>query len=301
MRREIKCVICRQIQKDPARLEVHFKSHDLSEIQRFSCHLCELKFLKFSSLEKHLRNVHMEKNLGDCNKSSYELRSFRQEVRNLLDGIIKEEEENLEFNCDDNSQDDAIEVDKNVDPFDNKSKTKPKKKKKIYKCAIEGCSKTFRHLTSFKMHGRCIHSNERSFTCEICSKSFKTRSNLNVHIKMHNNQRDHHCTICTQSFFTTSHLKAHVKIHLKDESYKCELPECGKTFIHLSSYKKHQAFHSGIKNHQCAVCLRNFSQVCHLREHLKIHSNERNHVCGQCNKAFRRPDTLRIHLKTHES
>lgn len=299
---EIKCIVCRQAQRNSAELEKHFEAHDLDEVQRFPCHLCALKFIALSTLEKHLIVVHLNRSLSDYEEPSQDLKDLRQVVASLIDDI-NNKEENSEFSGDDISLDDAIDSDKNADPLDNESETNAHQspKKKIYKCAIEECGKTFQHLTSIIMHERCVHSDERSFTCEICSKSFKTRSNLNVHIKMHKNQRDHHCSTCKQSFFTSSHLKAHVKIHLLEKSYKCELPGCGKSFIHLSSFKKHQAFHSGIKSHQCAVCQRNFSQICHLREHLKIHSDERKHVCDVCSKAFRRPDTLRIHQKTHMS
>lgn len=304
MKSKLNCMICDQASNNVYELEQHFKNHDPSEIRRFSCHLCSLKFLKISTLEKHLLLVHLKKSLSEFNRHSYELRSLRLEVKLAIDKVRQDndepgENESLDLPLDEIRE---IDIDFDITPAD-KPEVSPQLEKdmkpKTYTCPVDGCAKSFRHLTSFIMHEKCVHSEIRSFTCEICSKSFKTSSNFNVHVKIHKNQRDHQCNMCSQSFFTSSHLKAHIKVHLNEPSFKCDVPECGKTFIHSSSFKKHKAYHSGEKSHQCGICQRTFSQACHLRQHLKIHSNERNHVCGQCGKAFARPDTLRIHERTH--
>lgn len=290
----MKCFICEKLLEDSTEIEDHFLSHDLNDVQRLQCHLCNLSFLKFSTLEKHLKRVHIKRKLSTHVENSYELSALRREVEIFYE---KSRNENRRLIADDD--DHQGKEDFGAEP--DTDSQHGEKKQKMFMCSVDGCSKTFKHLTSFIMHGKCVHSEDRPFTCETCSKSFKTSSNLNVHIKMHNNQRDHQCTDCPQAFFTSSHLKAHLKIHLNEMKYKCELEGCGKSFIHLSSFKKHQNFHQGIKGHRCKVCNRDFSQSCHLRAHLKIHTNERNHICDKCSKAFRRPDTLRIHQRTHES
>jgi uncharacterized Zn-finger protein len=300
MRENRKCLVCHSAVSDTKALEQHFASHDLSEVRRFHCHLCDLKFVKFSTLSRHQLRVHLNKTNKNLRLQSWkELKDLRSEAKVLLE----QSRQNLDENEEETTRHSNIEEeDSSSANCEESMATDPiKKQKKSYKCLVDGCMKTFQHLTSLIMHGRCVHSDERTFTCEICSKSFKTSSNLNVHIKMHKNQRDHPCNMCTQSFFTSSHLKAHIRVHLNMTNYECADPECGKTFIHLSSYKKHLNFHKGIKSHHCTVCERKFSQLCHLREHLKIHSNERSHICAICNKAFRRPDTLRIHQRRHES
>lgn len=326
MKSQLKCLICKQSSEDLKDLEVHFKTHSSSERQRFPCHLCDLKFMMFSTLSKHLQLVHLKRKVSHVFLDSIEYQNLKKEAEaefdkdsqsdvqgtELLDDSVDFQE--FEFADDggdvskdkakENSSDKFQEInstpdDKSIE--DNIEESPKKERRKSFKCEVEGCFKTFHHLTSFIMHGKCVHSDERSFTCEICSKSFKTRSNLNVHIKMHNNQRDHKCSMCPLSFFTSSHLKAHLKVHLKETTYACKVSGCGKKFIHSSSFKKHQNFHNGVKNHHCNICERDFSQACHLREHLKIHSNERHHMCSECGKAFRRPDTLRIHQRTHKS
>lgn len=297
MTESVKCLVCQSKFSDVSQLREHFESHDLSKVRRFPCHLCDLKFIKFSTLVKHQLIVHLKKSYQGL-KASQQLIDLRNEAEALSQDLPSVD-----------PLDDLSEPSNNDGENSSENQPEPnvedqKKEQKIlntHKCLVEGCEKTFNNATSLKMHGKCVHSDERSFTCDICSKSFKTSSNLNVHIKIHKNQRDHPCNMCSMSFFTSSHLKAHIGVHLNVTNYECSEPECGKTFIHLSSYKKHLNFHKGIKSHVCGICERSFSQLCHLREHLKIHTNERSHICPDCNKAFRRPDTLRIHRKRHES
>lgn len=314
MKSQLNCLLCKNVSVDLKDLELHFKTHSLTETQRFPCHLCDLKFLKFSTLSKHHQLVHLKQTVSRTYRNSIDYLNLKQEAEVGQEFGSQDDVQGSELSLDDfvdfqdfdfvdDNKDQVKDDPRDKEPEDLKaSEVSPKKEtRKSFTCEVQGCFKTFHHLTSFIMHGKCVHSDERSFTCEICSKSFKTRSNLNVHIKMHNNQRDHNCSMCPLSFFTTSHLKAHLKVHLKETTYTCEVPGCGKKFIHSSSFKKHQNFHNGVKNHHCNVCERNFSQACHLREHLKIHSDERHHMCSECGKAFRRPDTLRIHQRTHKS
>jgi Zinc finger, C2H2 type len=279
MKTLFKCILCRKKIENIEKLETHFKSHSLTEKHRFYCHLCEIKFLKFSSLKNHLNFKHLNKRKSKSLKISRELDDIINEAHSFA-------QEDSDFDGFDHN-----------DSFNN---AEPLQQQKLFKCTVSGCPKTFQQDTLFAKNRNCGHSNIlKNYCCQFCSKSFKTLSVLNVHIKMHMNQRDHNCDNCEKSFFTSSHLKAHSKIHMKEVySYKCSVLECGKTFIHLSSFKKHQNFHQGIKNNQCSICKRSFSQRCHLTQHLKTHSDERKYVCF-CKKGFKRPDTLRVHQKVH--
>lgn len=270
-----RCILCKKEAKNIKELEEHFFDHESSETSRFFCHLCEVIFLKLSSLKKHLNHVHNKSFINKTHELEY---------------VVQENE------CSNEESSDFEETlfDHHDILFDAKLKNVD-----TIKCHTEGCQITFDNRTSFIMHEKCAHKEWRSYLCHLCSKSFKTSSHLNVHMKMHKNQREHHCHICHKSFFTSSHLKSHFNIHTKKISYKCDVPECEKSFIHLSSFKKHQNFHKCLKEHSCNICHRNFSQLCHLREHQKIHLDEhKQHVC-HCSKSFRRLSSLRIHQKLH--
>jgi KRAB domain-containing zinc finger protein len=258
--------------------------HSIAHTHRlFYCHFCKMKFYLLRTLKRHLYFVHLNNKAVKSFVKSCRLSDIEKEAQ------IMEIEKNSDFDGDSLNDDNGLEIQNNPEQ---------KREERLFKCSFSGCQTSFRHRTSFIMHEKCVHSTQRNFFCHLCSKSFKTTSVLNVHIKMHTNLRDHSCLHCTKSFFTSSHLKAHLKIHMKILKFECELPGCKKRFIHLSSFKKHQNFHLGIRSFICHICKKKFSQLCHLREHIKTHSEERLYTCQQCNKAFRRRDTLRIHQKS---
>ncbi|XP_023222844.1 zinc finger imprinted 3-like [Centruroides sculpturatus] len=80
------------------------------------------------------------------------------------------------------------------------------------KCDI--CEKVFRSHSHLYEH-RAVHSTTRSFLCEICGASFKTRSVQRKHVlSIHKNPRAFSCHICDKRFNTQYAMKRHQKIHI---------------------------------------------------------------------------------------
>jgi len=57
---------------------------------------------------------------------------------------------------------------------------------KSWKC--DACGKTFRSKSELRRHGR-VHSGERPYPCPECSSRFKQKSHLKVHIDAHHKRR----------------------------------------------------------------------------------------------------------------
>ncbi|KAK9709988.1 Zinc finger, C2H2 type [Popillia japonica] len=102
-------------------------------------------------------------------------------------------------------------------------------KKKKFECKVCG-SKTNR-LSDLKAHIR-IHTGERPFSCEICSKSYRiiiSEHHLTSHIRSHTGERNHKCTICNKAFPEKKTLKVHLESHNAKENYKCE--QCETLYV----------------------------------------------------------------------
>lgn len=81
------------------------------------------------------------------------------------------------------------------------------------------------------------HTNVRSFECETCKKTYKTKRDLRLHSMVHEVQRPHKCPECNKTFLSTSKLKQHLNIHSGARPFKCQ--HCPKDFTNFPNWLKH--------------------------------------------------------------
>ena len=66
-----------------------------------------------------------------------------------------------------------------------------------------------------KIHFNSVHNNNaegKLLPCNICTKSFQTQMNLNIHIKtVHGDQKHYKCESCNKSFSQAGNLKRHIR------------------------------------------------------------------------------------------
>ena len=53
----------------------------------------------------------------------------------------------------------------------------------------------------------------KSFACDVCKKSFKTKSYLNVHKRIHSGMKPYKCDVCEKSFGRKDTLINHMLVH----------------------------------------------------------------------------------------
>ncbi|XP_060804972.1 uncharacterized protein LOC106134226 [Amyelois transitella] len=118
--------------------------------------------------------------------------------------------------------------------------------------------------------------------CEVCGKNTR---NLISHLDTHSSGRSYSCNLCDKTFKFKSGLMIHKAIHDPTPKKTCEV--CGKTFHILAQYKRHFVYHMNERKYECETCGKRFNTLDILRVHVRIHTGERPFNCPECGKAFR--------------
>ncbi|XP_056148542.1 zinc finger protein 236-like [Lampris incognitus] len=82
-----------------------------------------------------------------------------------------------------------------------------------------------------------VNTKGKRFVCAVCSKTYATLQNLEVHTRIHTGERPFSCPQCGKKFTQSAHLKSHLSVHSGERPYSCSL--CSKSFIVKYSLKLH--------------------------------------------------------------
>ncbi|XP_048359223.1 zinc finger protein 384 isoform X4 [Sphaerodactylus townsendi] len=189
------------------------------------------------------------------------------------------------------------------DPFvlSNEDDDDQHKDGKTYRCRM--CSLTFYSKSEMQIHSKS-HTEAKPHKCPHCSKSFANSSYLAQHIRIHSGAKPYTCSYCQKAFRQLSHLQQHTRIHSKLHTatvkpHKC--PHCSKSFANTSYLAQHLRIHSGVKPYTCRYCQKAFRQLSHLQQHTRIHTGDRPYKCAHpgCEKAFTQLSNLQSHRRQH--
>ncbi|XP_013143878.1 PREDICTED: gastrula zinc finger protein XlCGF26.1-like [Papilio polytes] len=190
-----------------------------------------------------------------------------------------------------------------------------------YSCDV--CGDTFQSMRALMHHTRFhIKSNGITFICAICGNKFNTNDELINH-KLFHNSEDHsfNCKKCKKSFTDHHNYMQHNAKHVDTGIYKCI--ECSYTFNLRKSYKNHITTHY-LRHHKCHLCKEIFTQPKDLHrhkknyhypgydcvecgkhvqtqrdldEHMYIHTRVKAFQCLYCGKEYTKHEGLRYHMK----
>ncbi|KAL2077863.1 hypothetical protein ACEWY4_027367 [Coilia grayii] len=110
--------------------------------------------------------------------------------------------------------------------------------------AVEICSESSREPPG--------EMGNNNYGCEICRKTFKHPSNLELHKRSHTGEKPFQCSICGKHFSQSGNLQTHLRRHSGEKPYICEL--CGKSFAASGDVQRHIVIHTGERPHLCDVC-----------------------------------------------
>ena len=218
------CDICKKLFRIPSKLNEHKRIH--TGEKSFACEICDRKFR-----HKYTRKVHSRIHTGEkpfqCNICD---KAFSQSGNLILHKRIHTGE-------------------------------------KPYKCNI--CDQTFSRKCTLTQHKR-IHTGEKPYKCYICNTNFAQRGHLRDHVLTHNGQK-FECELCLKSYKTRSGLKFHQRAQHNLPKIKCTWNDCNKEFADGCVRMKHIREDHDPTPYHCDRCDRKYAFKRELMHHKRKH------------------------------
>ncbi|KAK2588873.1 hypothetical protein KPH14_001738 [Odynerus spinipes] len=274
------CKLCKKFYERKDKCTVHVKTH--LGIKQYTCILCNAKFVCKSDVMKHIRCSHTNPRPIQCPKCPKRFKSkfYLTEHDNVHKGIRP-------YSCTECGQSYHHKVSLQIH---RKSHLPPQN------LACEYCGKVFPYRTRLLSHIASVHlKNRRNFRCRFCYNLYSSLSVLNEHIKTRH-ATTYTCEICSKTFKVASKYKAHVLQHSNPKPFTCNI--CNNRYASKAFLNEHLLKHEGLRKHICQKCGATFAQASHLAAHRHVHG-EKTHACPECGRKFNRRDNMKVHRKRH--
>ena len=215
----------------------------------------------------------------------------------------------------------ALEIDENLKSLDEKEITKQlvrhsgpdqTKQMQIFQCLDKSCVEVFRQKTSRKCHMSILHTlqHEEKFKCNECYELLIDKHTLLRHMKKHSDKTEFQCRMCSKQFKYKDSLYVHLKLHKTPinsvnttRNFECLDTTCDEVFTLWKLRKNHMKTVHGMKRQgvkaKCDQCNKVVFDKYTLMRHMQKHSDKKEFLCVLCPKQFKHSDSLANHIKAH--
>ncbi|XP_044733396.1 zinc finger protein 271-like [Chrysoperla carnea] len=175
------------------------------------CNICNKKFIRPSSLKKHLRNHTEDKSFSCdvCDKEFTTKKTLSQHKR-----VHTGEKYTCDICFKTYIQKKDLSVHKRVHTGE-----------KPFSC--DECDKAFVYKKDLFRHKR-MHTGIRPYACDFCDKAFFQKNDLVIHNRTHTGEKPYPCDACDKMFPSSSHLAKHKRIHTGENSVTEKRFGCNK-------------------------------------------------------------------------
>ncbi|XP_055314293.1 zinc finger protein 90-like [Sitodiplosis mosellana] len=330
-----KCQICGEVKKTYQ----SYRQHKYTHFNQFTCDICQKVFTVFSSVERHILNVHASKAKFPCDQCDQSFNTQKHlEIHlgvnhsNGLKDYINEIK-SMEFNTSEEQIKSTIE--------------------KYFDRKCELCDAELNTITMAKSHYSSEHKNPTgylrccgikinskktvldhvqwhidpdTFRCRICKLEHMYRYTLIDHVKRHNalSTKQFMCNICDRYFATSTHHRTHMErkhpgIQPSSSSVEIDSNENNGNDIRIPGYvdascnlcpsttftlfKEMQSHHSEIHKSVGAVscCQKKFSHITYFRDHIALHNSPDVFRCDVCKESLPNRYVLKQHNDWHSN
>ncbi|EZA60983.1 hypothetical protein X777_08195 [Ooceraea biroi] len=289
----LECAQCGKYFYRKQNFKLHMKRH--LGIKPFPCTVCDKAFLTKQKLEEHT-NGHTGKAPVKCSLCNETFRRYSNltQHKNRHHLNIKKKLKDYICHCGE-----VFHTKKKLAWHKETHDEKPK--------ACSYCNERFIHMASLTRHMRRAHNRRfvpdaqrenENVECPVC-KCIYLRSSLAVHMRVHNGERPYECQVCSKAFSTKWNLQLHKWTHAARSTKPFKCNQCSAAFYRHSDYTAHMNSHRNVRPYTCNYCGAQFIRKYNCLRHVKEHEENKAYTCDVCNKTFHRSYYLKEHLRVH--
>lgn len=276
------CSICNKLFSSQVILKQHMRRQHLTE-EELRCSECNMTFNTTKRLERHeLMHKHFEERINESGDKTFHCRNCTKSYDSCNEKLflhIYYHRKNA--------------LDKEASP------KKPLGESESFVCPH--CGQIYKTKQILQQHIKRHFETGEKYSCPKCPQKFKSWSEIFYHSSVHTTERKFICDICSKAFKAKRDLRNHkIRHETKDvKNFQCSY--CNVKLKSRYTLNRHILIHTGEKRFQCTYCQRAFTQKNELNKHLRSHIGENTYKCdhGKCSEAFRLLSELRIHQQVH--